>query len=263
MIDGDKKRIAAIFVLFFSVLIADVPPLIASEAGDLMKAAEDGDLEAVGALVRSGVDVNVKDQGETALHRAAKKNRQKIIEFLLARGANVNAKDGYGNTPLNIAALRGYREAVRLLLENKANPNTRSRQCLTPLEAAIESHDAMLETLLRSYGASESKAEQELRVFDVSGAALAGDRKGALDNGFNSALLSGIAAIYDVLSEENIRDGLIEKVMNKLRQNQTAVILSYEVVSEKSEGNIFRIDIRATVDVCKIFELVGRFGSNL
>jgi hypothetical protein len=258
----DKKRIKQSLALFFFVLIAAVPPLMASEAGDLMKAAEDGDLRSVSAIVRSGVDVNMKDQGSTALHRAAKRNRQKVVEFLLASGADVNAEDVFGNTPLTIAAMRGYRELVKLLLEHKANPNTRSGQCHTPLEAAIESHDGPLEALLRSNGASENKAEQELRVFDVSGVAAGGDRKGALDSALNNAFVSGITAIYDVPSPEDLRAGLLEKVMNKLRQNQATVIHSYDVVSEGSEGNIYRVGIRATVDVCKIYELIGRFGSN-
>ena len=42
-----------------------------------------------------------------------------IIEFLLKKGANINAKDKFGATPLHLAAISGYTDSVKVLLEKK------------------------------------------------------------------------------------------------------------------------------------------------
>jgi ankyrin repeat protein len=61
-------------------------------------------LEAVKVLFEQGVEIN---QGtareESAMHGAAGRGADSIIEFLVAKGANVNAKMRTGATPLDVA----------------------------------------------------------------------------------------------------------------------------------------------------------------
>ena len=68
-------------------------------------------LEAVQVALDLGADINaVDDNGETAMHGAAYKNLPRVVEFLAANGAHVdawNVENRYGWTPLTIA--RGYR----------------------------------------------------------------------------------------------------------------------------------------------------------
>jgi hypothetical protein len=59
-----------------------------------------------------------------------------VVELLLARGANVNAKDGYDSTPLHLAAGGGHKEVVELLLAKGANVNAKDRRGQTPLDLA-------------------------------------------------------------------------------------------------------------------------------
>ena len=47
------------------------------------------------------------DVGETALHNAASRGHKDIVELLIEKGANVNAKGSDGKTALHEAAFRG------------------------------------------------------------------------------------------------------------------------------------------------------------
>ena len=60
----------------------------------LLAAAARGDVEAVEAMVDSGIDVNSTDDNQmTPLHHAAMHARDEVIKSLLFRGAEVNAAD--------------------------------------------------------------------------------------------------------------------------------------------------------------------------
>ena len=57
------------------------------------------------------------------LDEAAWKGFPRVVEVLLAHGAEINRKNGdTGDTPLNEAAIKGHRDVVALLLENPATP---------------------------------------------------------------------------------------------------------------------------------------------
>ena len=59
-------------------------------------AAYTGDVNRVKLLVKKGADVNaVARDRSTALHIAVKRNNLEVVQWLIANGANVNAKD-YG-----------------------------------------------------------------------------------------------------------------------------------------------------------------------
>jgi ankyrin repeat protein len=61
-------------------------------------------LQTVKLLVERGADVNGVGQfGWTPLHGAAYQGLNDVIEFLVAKGAKLDAKDGFGQTPLSIS----------------------------------------------------------------------------------------------------------------------------------------------------------------
>ena len=65
---------------------------------------EDAALDAVKVAIGLGADINaVSDAGDTALHGAVLADMNTVVEFLVANGADVNARNKDNETPLIIA----------------------------------------------------------------------------------------------------------------------------------------------------------------
>ena len=76
----------------------------AEELEAIIDAAKKGDFDAVKQHLTAGTDVNIKNaRGWTPLHLATDQGHKKVVEFLIAKGANVNAKDKKGRTSLDWA----------------------------------------------------------------------------------------------------------------------------------------------------------------
>ena len=91
-------------------------------------------------------DVGVKS---AALIRVVKQGRIDIVNFLLAEGADANARDKYGWTVLMNAAQNGHTEVVQVLLQAGAGIYTRNAFGETALMKAAEGgHSEILQMLL-------------------------------------------------------------------------------------------------------------------
>ena len=58
---------------------------------------------------------------------------EKIVEFLVKCGANVNGLNDYGETPLYAACLEGHEKIVECLVKGGAEINLTNRLGQTPL----------------------------------------------------------------------------------------------------------------------------------
>jgi ankyrin repeat protein len=68
------------------------------------RGSEPNALEAVKMLLANGIDVRQKNsRDETALHGAADRGADTIVQFLVDRGAELNVKSKQGFTPLDVA----------------------------------------------------------------------------------------------------------------------------------------------------------------
>jgi len=120
------------------------------------EAVIEGNIEAVKQHLDAGVDVNAKDNiGFTPLHYAAQSGRKEIVELLIAKGADVNAKNG-------------HKEVAELLIAKGADANAKGDDGKTPLDWAThpDNPNASAETaaLLRKHGGktgAELKAEEK------------------------------------------------------------------------------------------------------
>ena len=87
-----------------------------------MRASLLGEEEVVEYLVGKGANLDAQDeQGRTALMEAVNAYKLDVIRFLIDSGANVNAVDGRGCTALMRAAYSGFPELVNYLLEHGAD----------------------------------------------------------------------------------------------------------------------------------------------
>ena len=105
----------------------------------LHKVAVQGSLKMAEWLIEKGAEIDAKDENEsTPLHLASIKGWKKIGQTLLKNGANINAKDTEGETPLHYAAIKDNHKVVEFLIENKAELNAKSNLGETPIHLAAD-----------------------------------------------------------------------------------------------------------------------------
>src|SRR5690348_6937863 len=111
----------AVRIAFAAALTALMPaPASAGDARDALWAAvRNADVAKVKAALDAGADVNAHNEmGITALWIAGGKENLEIVELLLKRGADPNARDGiWYQTPLSLAAGGGHPDLVTALLK--------------------------------------------------------------------------------------------------------------------------------------------------
>jgi len=87
------------------------------------------------------------------LHSAAVAGHEEIVELLIAKGLDVNAKEsGSEFTPLHKATLEGHTYVVELLIAKGANVNAKDRHRRTPLDCVRSSKHPDIAALLRKHG---------------------------------------------------------------------------------------------------------------
>jgi ankyrin repeat protein len=101
-------------------------------------AAYRGDIDKVRSILEKGTNVDVRDKaGHTSLFYAASAGQLHVIEFLISKGADVNAKDNRGGEmPLFYAGDAGWKKVVELLIVKGADINARGDLGGSALESA-------------------------------------------------------------------------------------------------------------------------------
>lgn len=120
------------------------PPIVFQSRGD-----RGGSVARIRDLIARGADVNARNhKGQTALHCAAKAGFVAIVSLLLDHGAEVDSKDRAGQTPLVTASRStiknrdALREVIRILATAGANPDSPDRRGQTARLIATRKRDS-------------------------------------------------------------------------------------------------------------------------
>ncbi|MCP5536926.1 MAG: ankyrin repeat domain-containing protein [Akkermansiaceae bacterium] len=106
---------------------------------DFLRAAENGDIRALELFVKQGMDLGSKDDnGWTALHLAARSQRQESVAFLLEKGMDIETPGLDGVTPMMLAAREGNHTMVRYLLKQGAKTEIKDQKNRSALILAID-----------------------------------------------------------------------------------------------------------------------------
>ena len=109
-----------------------------------------------------GADVNARQgDGATALHHATHRNNVDAVTALLAAGATVNVANELGATPLWLAARNGSSPLLTRLLNAGADPNAALKMGETPLMSAARAGSVNGVALLLDAGADVHATEHE------------------------------------------------------------------------------------------------------
>ncbi|KNY17160.1 ankyrin [Shinella sp. SUS2] len=136
-------------------LAALCPPLLAAENTmdtQLHKAAAADDIAAIKTLLAKGADIDARDtSGATALLVATHGNKVNAARALIEAGADVNAKDDISDSPYLYAGARGHLEILKLTLAHGADLKSINRYGGTAIIPAAErGHVETVETLIKA-----------------------------------------------------------------------------------------------------------------
>ncbi|KAK2591217.1 hypothetical protein QQS21_011102 [Conoideocrella luteorostrata] len=117
----------------------------------LLRTAKEGQEDVAKLLLKKGADIEAKDKyGQTPLSLATEEGREAVAKLLLDKGADIEAKDKHGRTPLSLAT----KEAMtKLLLEKGADIEAKDKYGQTPLSLATEEGREAMAKLLLDKGA--------------------------------------------------------------------------------------------------------------
>ena len=104
---------------------------------DPFLAARYGDLESLQGMLERRPDLlrETDRRGLTLLHYAALGDHSKVAEYLISKGADVDARTNLGRTPLYAAADSGNLEVAKVLAYQGADVNARASQPLSDVDA--------------------------------------------------------------------------------------------------------------------------------
>ena len=182
----------------------------------LMKASWDGDLPIVQYLIGKGANVNARatDTKETALLNAVTRGHTDIIKALLAAKADVHLRNSFDFNAFTSAVAAGNQEIAKLLLDAGAKINE-TTSGLTPLAFAVSSGNIDMIRFLAEHGADVNHSSKDIGQTALISAILA-------------AQIESVKALIELKADVNakMKDGTTPlKLAKKGDQEEIAALL--------------------------------------
>ena len=120
----------------------------------LWYAVRNGNAKMIDMLLAAGADLEAKSKdGETVLLYACAKREEQVVLTLLNKGANFNILDKQKSTPLMIAASRGFEKVVQFLISKRVDINAKDDKGRTALTRAQYTGNYHIVDMLKRAGA--------------------------------------------------------------------------------------------------------------
>lgn len=146
------RAIAFAGTLVFSLAMVNSRPRVKEQRQRYFaQAAVDGNLHRLRLLHFAGANVNARGNCCLPLYLAAGEGRLEVVRYLLDEGADVNAREQFGDTALTEAVFNGQMAAVKELLFRGAHINAIGDGG-TALDIAINRNHTAITDLLRHRG---------------------------------------------------------------------------------------------------------------
>ena len=156
------------------ILIEKDPSLLLlSDAGGntpLLLSVINGSTQIVEYILSKGVDINAKDnRGFTPLHYSCQYNYENIAKLLIDKGAGINIMENRGLTPIFLAARNGNLNLVKMLVDKGADPNAKIKGVwVTPLSWSAENGHIGVVNYLIDQGVDIDTGSVQLKRFSVT-----------------------------------------------------------------------------------------------
>lgn len=121
----------------------------------LIREIESNDIKEVEKIIQAGANVNANPYygDKISLHYAAKKGKKNIVQLLIDKGADINAKDSSDVTPLHCAAAWGHKDVTRLFISKGAELYAKCKaKGHMPLHCAVHNGEKETAKLLLQAG---------------------------------------------------------------------------------------------------------------
>jgi ankyrin repeat protein len=138
-------------LVFSFVIVSGLPKFKAQRQRYFTQATVDGSLSRMRLLHFAGANINSRSDGSMPLFIAAGEGRSDVVRYLLAEGADVNAREKLGDTALTEAAYYGHVALVKELLAHGADVNAIANDG-TALDMALNRNNAAVVDLLKHHG---------------------------------------------------------------------------------------------------------------
>ena len=148
-------------------LIAESPAGVNGYSADgwtpLHLAAFFGHAKIVELLLAHGADVTARSKNpnaNTPLHAALAANQKLAAGLLIGRGADLNATDAGGWRPLHLAAANNNLDSMRTLIAQGADVNARNKDGLTPLAIAEQKNHKEAAAFLKRHASANLRSAE-------------------------------------------------------------------------------------------------------